>query len=466
MERQSNILIILADQLRRQALGCYGNHDVATPNIDRLARSGAQFEAACSTYPICVPFRFTLMTGQYAHTRQVPGIDWRMSPAERTLADEFNEAGYETIYIGKWHLHGGMGECAFKTPVPREHQGRWQKWFGFELRNNHYDTVVFEDDDPTPIKLEKHQTDGLTDLTLDYLQKRDPSKPFACVLSIEAPHEPRQTAEPYGSRWQDKPIHWPPNFMAEGADLDRDVSRSWSLPYVEEDREEVEGDFRRYHAMVEQLDHNVGRILDWLESSGEAAHTTVILTADHGDNLGSHCLRAKQYPFEESIGIPLLVSGLGIPVAGKISEPVCTEDLFPTLLGLAGLAPRDAMLGMNLAPLIRAPGTPLERPGVMLEFVRENRSGVSFHTREYRAFRSRRYMYSAWGRAGGMQPWLFFDLEADPYQLNNLVNDPAHEEQIRQHHQWLRDRMEETGDHAWLAEAWGIPALNPWPEGD
>lgn len=458
-----NILIILADQLRRQALGCYGSPDVATPNIDRLARGGVQFDAACSTYPICVPFRFTLMTGQYAHTRQVPGIDWRMSPAERTMADEFNEAGYESIYIGKWHLHGGMGECAFKTPVPREHQGRWHKWFGFELRNNHYDTVVFEDDDPTPIKLEKHQTDGLTDITLDYLSRRDPSKPFACVLSIEAPHDPRQTAEPYRSRWKDRVITLPPNFLTADGDLDRDVSVSWSLPYTEKDREWVEGDYRRYHAMVEQLDANVGRILDWLDSNGAAQNTTVILTSDHGDNLGSHRLRGKQYPLEESIGIPLLVRGPGIPAGVKISDPVCTEDLFPTVLGLAGLAPRDVLPGMNLAPIIRAPETSLSRPGVMLEFVRENRSGVSFHTREYRAFRSRRYMYSAWGREGGMKPWQFFDLESDPYQLNNRVHDPALEEEIRQHHQWLRQRMAETGDHAWLAEAWGVPALNPWP---
>ena len=458
-----NILIILADQLRRQALGCYGNPDVQTPNIDRLAQSGVQFNAACSTNPVCVPFRFTFMTGQYSHTRQVPAIDWRMSPAERTLADEFNDAGYESIYIGKWHLFGGMGEGAFKTPVPREHQGRWQKWLGFELRNNHYDTVVFEDDDPTPITLDKHQTDGLTDLTLDYLEKRDCDKPFACVLSIEAPHDPRQTAEPYGSRWSDKEITLPLNFFRACDDLDTDVSRSWSLPYKEEDRDWVVADFRRYHAMVEQLDDNVGRILDWLEASGEAEHTTLILVSDHGDNLGSHCLRGKQYPFEESIGIPLLIRGPEIPAGVKICDPVSTEDLFPTFLGLAGITPRDTLPGMNLVPVIRDMKMSLERPGVMLEFVRENRSGVSFHSREYRAFRSQRYLYSVLGLAGGMKPWQFFDLENDPYQLNNLVNDTAYEEQLSKHHQWLRERMVKTGDHAWLTAAWGVAELNPWP---
>ena len=104
-----NIILIISDQLRRQALGCYGDPNVSTPNIDALAAAGARFDAASSTYPVCVPFRFTLMTGEYAHTRFIPSIEWRMSPAERTLADEFNDAGYATALFGKWHLYGNFG---------------------------------------------------------------------------------------------------------------------------------------------------------------------------------------------------------------------------------------------------------------------------------------------------------------------------------------------------------------------
>jgi len=140
-----NLIVVLCDQLRRQAVGCYGDDDAVTPNIDRLAANGVRFANACPTYPICVPFRFTMMTGHYSHTRLVPGIEWRMSPAERTLADEFNEAWYETMYVGKWHLDGGHGrmgpaEQCNRTPVHRPHQGRWHKWLGFELRNGPHDT--------------------------------------------------------------------------------------------------------------------------------------------------------------------------------------------------------------------------------------------------------------------------------------------------------------------------------------
>ena len=123
---QPNVLIILSDQLRRQALSCYGNPNTNTANIDRLARNGIRFANACSTYPICVPFRFTLMTGEYAHTRLIPGIEWAMSPAERTLADEFNEAGYETTYIGKWHLDGGVGRMGSAKQCGLT-SGVWQK---------------------------------------------------------------------------------------------------------------------------------------------------------------------------------------------------------------------------------------------------------------------------------------------------------------------------------------------------
>src|SRR5262245_24658737 len=99
--RRPNLLVVMADQLRRDALGCYGDPNVQTPNIDALSRGGVTFTSACSTYPICVPFRFSFMTGLYAHSRRVPAIEYRMDASERTLADEFNEAGYETIYIGK-----------------------------------------------------------------------------------------------------------------------------------------------------------------------------------------------------------------------------------------------------------------------------------------------------------------------------------------------------------------------------
>ena len=191
-----NVLVILADQLRRDALGTYGDPNIATPAIDALARRGVRFQHACATSPICVPFRFSFMTGLHAHTRQVAAIEWRMSPAEWTLADAFRDTGYQTMYIGKWHLSGGHGGAPWATrrlvnltPIPRAYRGSWDVWRGFELRNDPFDTHYFADDDPRPRKLEGYQTDALTDLTMKTLrEERDTGRPFFCILSVEPPH--------------------------------------------------------------------------------------------------------------------------------------------------------------------------------------------------------------------------------------------------------------------------------------
>jgi arylsulfatase A-like enzyme len=141
--RRPNILLVISDQLRRHALGCYGDPNISTPHLDRLAAEGVRFANSCVTYPVCVPSRFTLMTGQHAHSRLVPAIGWRMSPAERTIAHELGDAGYQTAYVGKWHLfgaHPGRGRPLARkrglTPIPRPFRGGFECWRAFEFRND------------------------------------------------------------------------------------------------------------------------------------------------------------------------------------------------------------------------------------------------------------------------------------------------------------------------------------------
>jgi len=468
-----NILFILSDQLRRSALGCHGDPDARTPNIDALADRGVRCDATNSTYPICVPYRFSLMTGQYAHSRQVPGIEWRMSPTERTLADEFNEAGYETVYVGKWHLAGGHGPGLFKRPVPRELQGRWQKWFGFEFRNSFFDTAYFEDDNETPIQIDGYQTDGLTDRTIDYLTNhRDRSRPFCCVLSVEAPHPPFEAPAKYQDAWLKRDITLPPNFMIDSP-VD-DNCGGWGSRLDDDARESLIANRKVYHAMVENLDDNVGRLMAALEQSGDLENTIVIFTADHGELGGSHRLRSKQYPYEESAGVPLILAGPTMPQGEVFTAPTNTEDLFPTLLGLAGIpqrdpannpdhASREPLPGENLAPALRGQQLPPDRLGVMLEFVAELRPPAPFHTSIWRGVRSHRFKYATFGGLGrGMTPWMFYDLENDPYETTNLIDDPKFAQDMAAHHQFLRDEMVRTGDHAWLGEACGCESLNEW----
>ncbi len=456
-----NVILIISDQLRRFALGCYGDPNVSTPSIDALADNGVRFDAATSTYPVCVPYRFTLMTGEYAHTRFIPSIEWRMSPAERTLADEFNEAGYDTALFGKWHLYGGFGHLpgynvvkASRTPIPRPFQGRWQRFSGFDICNDPFDTYYFNNEDPTPHKLEGFQTDGLFDMAIDYLREPGRSdKPFATVLSVEPPHPLFTAPQEYLDRWRDREIVLRDN-------VDREKNYNQRGPHSKS----LIDDIRVYYAMVENLDHNVGRLTTALREQGLLENTTIVLTADHGELLGSHGVQAKQRPWEESAGIPLIVSGSATRghEGTRVDDPVCTEDLFPTLLGIAGLSPRDPKPGINLAPIVNGDSDRVDREGVLMEFVAELRPGMPFHDETWRGIRTRRYKYTVLGDAHGGKPWQFFDLETDPYEMSNLVDDPALADEVARHHGLLRERLAETYDHYVLAPAFGHPGLNEW----
>lgn len=444
-----NILIILSDQLRRQALGCYGDPNVSTPNIDRLAAEGARFDAACSTCAVCVPFRFSMMTGQYAHTRLVPNLTWRMSPAERTLADEFNEAGYHTVYVGKWHLEGTPDKS---RPIPRSRQGRWQKWYGFELRNSHFDTFYFEDADPTPHPLGKYQTDGLFDLTMDYLGRGRPTdRPFCCVLSVEPPHFPYEAPEENTANWRERPLELPPNFQTE---LDYYVPLSHWKGDEGRTTEMKKDRVRTYYAMIENLDRNVGRMHDFLGESGLGEDTIVVFTSDHGEMGGAHGLPTamKTYPFEESIAIPLIVRDPARPnLAGRvIGEPVGTEDLYPTLCGLAGISPRQPRPGADLTPLIRGERDGLERAGILLENVHEFRPPGAFYRHAFRGIRTSRWKYTVLSGPNGVGPWQLFDMREDPFEMQNLAGRPEHRERVEEMHAELGEMLGTTEDHFML----------------
>lgn len=456
-----NVLLIISDQLRRSALSCYGDPNVSTPAIDALASTGARFTNASSTYPVCVPFRFSLMTGEYAHTRFIPSIEWRMSPAERTLADEFNDAGYDSALFGKWHLYGGFGHLpghtvvkTSRTAIPRPFQGRFRRFAGFDICNDPYDTFYFNEDDPTPHKIDGYQTDGLFDLAIDYVtQPERKAAPFAAVVSVEPPH-PLFTAPPeYLDRWRGREV-----VLRDNVDLSKDYNVRGP------DSTDLTDDLRTYYAMIENLDDNVARLVEVLRQQGLLDNTVIVLTADHGELLGSHGLLAKQRPYEESAGVPLIVSGpLSRGHEGSvIDDPTCTEDLFPTLLGAANLVPRDDKPGLDLTPLIRGDVERHDREGVLLEFVSELRPNMPFHDETWRGLRTRQAKYTVLGDAHGGEPWQFFDLERDPYEMHNAIDDPEYKDEVARHHELLRARLVETHDHYVLKPAYGCPGINEW----
>jgi arylsulfatase A-like enzyme len=194
--------------------------------------------------------------------------------------------------------------------------------------------------------------------------------------------------------------------------------------------------------------------------------TVVVFMSDHGELAGAHGLCAKQWPYEESVGVPLMVWDPRVKErAGTvIDDPTCTENLCPTLLGLAGLTPQNNVQGTNLAPLIHGDVDRLEREGVLLEFVAELRKRSVFYDEVWRGFRTQRYKYTVVGDNMGGKPWQFFDLENDPGEMNNLVDDPNYRDRVTLLHRLLCERMIETEDHFVLLPAFGCDGVKMWEE--
>ncbi len=345
-----NIILIISDQLRRQALGVYGDPNVSTPHIDALAARGTRFTQASSTYPVCVPYRFSLMTGEYAHTRvdpvdRVADVPGRTHPGRRVQRGGLPHRVVREVAPVRRASATCRGTPSSRRRVLRC-RGRSRAGSsaspGSTSATTRTTRYYVNEDDPTLHKIDGFQTDGLFDLAIEHLRSPERADaPFATVLSVEPPH-PLFTAPPeYLDRWRDRDV-----VLRDNVELGKDYKQRG--PHGRS----LLDDLRVYYAMIENLDDNVGRLVETLRAEGMLDNTIIGLTADHGELLGCHGLLAKQRPWEESIGIPLILSGPGT-AARAVDNPVCTEDLFPTLLGLAGITPRDPKPGEDLTPLIR-----------------------------------------------------------------------------------------------------------------
>lgn len=472
----SSIVVVLVDQMRRDALSCAGDPNLRTPHIDALAARGIRFTAANSTFPACVPFRFSMLTGQYAHTRNVPALGYRLSPAERTLGEAIGEQGYATAYIGKWHLYSAYGVSggltlsqAARTPIPASHRRGFDYWRGFELRNDFYDSWVFADDDAEPDRLDGHQTDALFGLAMQYLETDRPAAaPFFLLLSVEAPHPPFMATPEHLARvqargeWQPRPNtdldaieFFPPEWYDETGPAGAiDPADPASVRRV------FQANMQAYAAMIEQIDDNMGRLSDCLDRTGLADDTVVVFLSDHGELAGSHGQLGKAQPWEESVGVPLIAAGPGIAPGRLCDLPVGTEDLFPTLLGLAGGA--ADLPGLDLSPLVRGGAEP-DRDGVLLEFVTETRAGRGYYDETWRGIRTRRHKYTVLGDRAGARPWQLYDLATDPFEQVNLIGDPAAAALAGDLHGRLAELLNDSGDDFALAPAFGVAGRNCVP---
>lgn len=415
--RRPNILFIVPDQLRAQAIGGAGNPDVKTPNLDRLAGEGLVFDRAFANSPVCCPARAVLLTGKYAHRNGMTANDLRLRESETTLAELFKAAGYRTGFIGKWHLDGGRREPGFVPPGARR-QG-FDYWAANECSHDHFNNRYFRDD-PTPLQLGKYEAEGWTDLAVEFLRRQE-ERPFFLMVMMGPPHDPYKAPPRYESLYDPARLAMRPNWV------DR-------IPMGSRQ------DIASYYAQITAIDDQIGRLMAVLKELHLRDDTIVVFTSDHGDMLGSHGERLKRKPWEESIRVPFFISFPGRVRAGARTDAIITHvDMAPTLLGLCGLRVPDTMQGTDLSQVVQGRSAAGPDSAFFQIFGPYRGDSTPFG---WRGVRTGRYKYAR----SQQQPWMLFDLERDPYEMHNLAGAPSAAAVQAVMEKKLRDWMQRTGD--------------------
>lgn len=438
MKQQPNVIWIFGDQHRAQALGYRGDPNVKTPCLDRLASRGLRFDNAVAGSPWCTPFRAALFTGRYPHQVGCTKTPAKLDPEIPTIAQPFREAGYHTALVGKWHLGGSNSEHV----ILENERGGFDYWMGFETGNTTFDTLIHGTDEPELRALPGFHTDELTDLFTNHLRKHvtiSPDKPFFGVLSVRPPHDPYESPPPFDRINKDE-LKLRPN-----------------VPDVSWVREKATREIVNYYGMIENLDWNVGRILQALNELGIADNTWIMFFSDHGDSHGSHALFQKSNPYEESIRIPLICACASMDdnLAGRISDAVVNHvDLAPTTLGLCGIKPPDWMCGHDYSNHVlheNPVSLESEPSSALLQQVHPKSFPAGIDT-PWRGVVTRdgwKYVCTPGER------WLMFNLNEDPFEQANLVFNSCAIDKRKYLHGILHDWLKRTGDH------FSLPSVQP-----
>ncbi len=416
-----NLVFIFADQWRAQATGYAGNKDVKTPHLDRLAKQSVNFSNAVSGCSVCSPYRASLLTGQFWLTHGIFYNDKPLNPDAVTIGKVYRRAGYETGYIGKWHVDG-HGRNAF---IPEERRQGFGFWRVCECTHN-YNRSPYYAETPSKRYWDGYDAVAQTREAQQYIRLYANKSSFVLFMSWGPPHAPYQTA----------PKKYRSMFDQAGISVHPNVPESLK----EKAREELAG----YYAHIAALDDCIGDVLDTLKECRVEENTILVFTSDHGDMLCSHGQTKKQKPWDESVRIPFL---LRYPaVHGKsgrtIDMPINTPDIMPTLLGLSGIAVPESVEGRDFSGVIKGTQQPDNDAALIMCPVPFHQWNYQQGGREYRGVRTRRYTYVRDLKG----PWLLYDNKADPYQLKNLCNDPKYANIQQELETILSRKLKETND--------------------
>ena len=441
---QPNVLFVFADQLRAQAVGYAGDPNARTPVIDALQRESVSFTTAVSSTPVCCPTRASLLTGQYPLTHGLFMNDVPLSNKAVSIAQAFAGAGYDTGYIGKWHVDGH----GWEGYIPPARRQGFRFWRTLECTHDYNHSKYYSDEDdaaagagsPVLRVWDGYDASAQTRCAERFIREHaarraggGPHQPFFLMLSWGPPHGPYQTA--------------PERFRAQF-----DAAQIRLRPNVPESHaEQARRDLSGYYAHTAALDEELGRLLKTLETCGLGDDTIVVFTSDHGDHLGAHGLGGKQTPWDESILVPFLVRSprlLGRSPR-EVDVPFATPDIMPTILGLCGVPVPATVEGIDYSPLLRGE-TVSDDDAALVACYFVHGAFRKMGGRHYRGIRTRRYTYVR--DLDG--PWLLYDNAVDPHQLENLCGRREHAALQAELERRLRRVLERRGDAFLPGEAY------------
>lgn len=421
----SNIIFYFTDQQRWDTCGCYGQPLDITPNLDKMASEGVVFDNAFSPQPVCGPCRALFQTGKYPTETGCFRNNIMLPRGVKTLANYIEEAGYETAYIGKWHL-ASDGELEQKptvdhtiTAIPQElrggYTGFWRTADVLEFTSHGYDGYVF-DENNNRIDFKGYRADCINDFALEYLDQYTGENPFFMTVSQIEPHH------------QNDHNHY------EGPKGSKEKYANFILP---EDLKVLGGnaaeEYPDYLGQCASLDENLGRLIAKLKEKGLYDNTVIFFASDHGShfktrNTDSHLNGYDDYKrscHDGCLHVPLVVAGGPFRGGVHVQDLVSTESLPKTILALAGVQVGDAMIGENLLEVVNRINA--NRPNEVYAQISESRVG--------RCIRTDEFMYSVYapgingGAAAGSDTYaddFLYDMRVDPWQLNNVVADPTY----------------------------------------
>ena len=421
----NNIIFYFTDQQRWDTCGCFGQPLDITPNLDALARDGVKFDNAFSPQPVCGPCRALFQTGKYPTETGCFRNNIMLPAGVKTLGQYIEEAGYETAYIGKWHL-ASDGELEKPpsidhtvTAIPRElrggYTGFWRAADVLEFTSHGYDGFVFDENDKR-VDFKGYRADCINDMALEFLDGYTGEKPFFMTVSQIEPHhqnDRRHYEGPEGSKERFKDFVLPEDLKALGGNA------------AEE--------YPDYLGQCASLDENLGRLVAKLKEKGLYENTVIIFASDHGShfltrNRDEHLNGYDDYKrscHDACLHVPLVMAGGPCRGGRTVEELVSTASLPKTILALAGVDVGGAMIGENLLDVVEKKSD--NRPNEIFAQISESRVG--------RCIRTARYTYSVYapgvngGEAAASDRYaddFLYDMEQDPHQLNNVVTDPAY----------------------------------------